>query len=125
MSIITTGPIGRSSIVFVTGSVVVPFTSDTTDICWFVTAFTTLDLPALRLPKNPMCTRSETGVELRLINTSYILYILETEISLAVLLYLLNVLACDLADFFLGYIEELFFYDFFADLAGLGACVVD
>ena len=45
--------ISLGSMVFVTGSVVVPFTSDTTDICWLVTAFTTLDLPALRLPKNP------------------------------------------------------------------------
>mgnify|MGYP003169908729 CR=1 FL=1 len=50
------------TIVFSTGSVVVPFLSDTSDIFWFVTAFTTLDFPAFRLPKNPMCSRSDDGV---------------------------------------------------------------
>ena len=39
---------------FLTGSVVVPRTSETTESSWPVTAFTTLDLPALRTPKNPM-----------------------------------------------------------------------
>ena len=53
---------GRSSIAFKTGSVVVPRTSETRASSWLVTAFTTLDLPALRMPKNPMWTRSPEGV---------------------------------------------------------------
>ena len=58
----TTGPIGSNSIAFCTGSVVVPFTSDTTARSCPVTAFTRLDLPTLRNPKNPICTRSPEGV---------------------------------------------------------------
>ena len=44
-----------------TGSVVVPAWSLTTDRLCPVTAFTTLDLPALRMPKNPMWVRSPEG----------------------------------------------------------------
>ena len=62
VSMMTTGPMGRSSIAFKTGSVVVPRTSETRASSWLVTAFTTLDLPALRMPKNPMWTRSPEGV---------------------------------------------------------------
>ena len=47
---------------FMTGSVVVPFTSETTASSWPVTALTTLDLPTLRQPKKPMWTRSAAGV---------------------------------------------------------------
>ena len=54
VSTMTTGPSGRSSIAFLTGSVVVPFTSETTARSCPVTAFTTLDFPALRMPKKPM-----------------------------------------------------------------------
>ena len=52
VSIIITGPRGSSSMALYTGSVVVPFTSDTTARSWPVTAFSTLDLPAFLLPKN-------------------------------------------------------------------------
>ncbi len=45
-----------------TASVVVPAVSDTTDRSWPVTAFTTLDLPALHTPKKAICTRSPEGV---------------------------------------------------------------
>ena len=58
VSITTTGPAGSSSMAFCTGSVVVPFTSDTTDRFCPVTALTTLDFPALRRPKKPICGRS-------------------------------------------------------------------
>ena len=57
VSMISTGPIGRSSMDFCTGSVVVPSTSDTTDSACPVTAFTRLDLPLFLLPKKPICTR--------------------------------------------------------------------
>ena len=46
----TTGPTGCSSIALYTGSVVVPGTSETTEIDWPVTALTRDDLPTLRLP---------------------------------------------------------------------------
>ncbi len=46
-----TGPRGSSSMACNTGSVVVPFTSDTMARSWPVKALTTLDLPALRRPK--------------------------------------------------------------------------
>ena len=49
-----------------TGSVVVPFTSDTMARSWPVKALTRLDLPALRRPKKAMWTRSPAGVALRL-----------------------------------------------------------
>lgn len=45
-----------------TGSVVVPFTSDTTARSCPVTALSTLDFPAFLLPKNPIWTRSDEGV---------------------------------------------------------------
>ena len=48
-----------------TGSVVVPFTSETTASSWPVTALTRLDFPALRAPKKPMCVRSPDGVSFR------------------------------------------------------------
>ena len=54
VSIIRTGPIGKSSIAFLTGSVVVPATSDTTDSFCPVTALTRLDFPAFLIPKNPI-----------------------------------------------------------------------
>ena len=62
VSIIITGPRGRSSMALYTGSVVVPFTSDTTARSWPVTALSTLDFPAFLLPKNPIWTRSDEGV---------------------------------------------------------------
>ena len=62
----TTGPMGSSSMDFSTGSVVVPFTSETTESSWPVTALTTLDLPAFLRPKKPMCTRSAEGVSFKL-----------------------------------------------------------
>ena len=58
VSMMTTGPMGRSSMAFCTGSVVVPLVSETRDKLWPVTAFTTLDFPAFRRPKKPMWTRS-------------------------------------------------------------------
>ena len=64
VSTMTTGPSGSSSMALRTGSVVVPATSETTASCWPVTAFTRLDLPALRTPKNAICTRSPLGVSL-------------------------------------------------------------
>ena len=57
VSTITTGPIGKISIDFFTGSVVVPFILETKDILWLVIALTTLDFPAFLKPKNPMCVR--------------------------------------------------------------------
>ena len=62
VSMTKTGPAGSSSIAFCTGSVVVPLTAETTDRFCPVTAFTTLDLPALRRPKKPMCGRSADTV---------------------------------------------------------------
>ena len=45
-----------------TGSVVVPSTSETIARFWPVTALTRLDFPALRRPKKPMCTLFAEGV---------------------------------------------------------------
>ena len=59
---------GRSSIAFRTGSVVVPLVSDTTARSCPVTALTRLDLPAFLLPKNPICTLSPDGVSFIPIN---------------------------------------------------------
>ena len=66
VSMMTTGPMGSSSMDFITGSVVVPFTSETTESSWLVKALTTLDLPAFLRPKKPMCTLSAEGVLFRL-----------------------------------------------------------
>lgn len=71
VSIITTGPSGKSSIARLTGSVVVPFTSETTDKSKPVKAFTTLDLPAFLIPKKAICIRSPLATSLRLILTTY------------------------------------------------------
>ena len=71
VSTMTTGPSGKSSIALRTGSVVVPATSETTASCWPVTAFTRLDLPALRTPKNAICTRSPLGVSLSPMTSSF------------------------------------------------------
>ena len=65
VSTISTGPSGRSSIALRTGSVVVPATSLTSATCCPHTAFTRLDLPALRTPKNPIRTRSPEGVSFK------------------------------------------------------------
>ena len=54
VSIMTTGPSGKSSIAFLTGSVVVPLTSDTKESSCPVIALTRLDLPAFRIPKKPI-----------------------------------------------------------------------
>ena len=62
----TTGPSGSSSMAFCTGSVVVPFTSETSERFCPVTAFTTLDLPAFRRPKKPIWGRSAETVVFRL-----------------------------------------------------------
>ena len=70
VSIITTGPRGRSSIAFKTGSVVVPFTSDTMARFCPVRALIRLDFPALRLPKIPMWILSADGVLFKLIIVS-------------------------------------------------------
>ena len=51
VSMMSTGPRGRSSIAFLTGSVVVPPTSETMERSCPVTALTRLDLPAFRTPK--------------------------------------------------------------------------
>ena len=65
VSTMSTGPAGASSMALRTGSVVVPATSDTTETVWLVSAFTRLDLPALRTPKKTMCARSPEGVSFR------------------------------------------------------------
>ena len=54
VSIITTGPKGNNSIAFLTGSVVVPLTLETTDNSCPVTALTKLDFPAFLSPKKPI-----------------------------------------------------------------------
>ena len=73
---IMTGPRGSSSMALLTGSVVVPFTSDTTARSCPVTALTTLDLPAFRRPKKPMWVRSPEGVLFILIGWSPFLYLI-------------------------------------------------
>ena len=70
VSTITTGPKGKSSIDLRTGSVVVPLTCDTTETFCAQTAFTKLDLPALRRPKKAIRVRSAEGVSLRLMGTT-------------------------------------------------------
>ena len=72
---IITGPNGRSSIAFCTGSVVVPRTSDTTASSCPVIALTTLDFPALRQAKNPMWIRLAEGVSLSDIRIPSFLFI--------------------------------------------------
>ncbi len=56
-----TGPSGRNSIGFSTGSVVVPGVAETMATCCRVRAFRTLDLPTLRRPKRPMWVRRLRG----------------------------------------------------------------
>ena len=58
VSMMTTGPSGSSSMVFLTGSVVVPATSETIESSCDVNLFTRLDLPALRRPKKAISVRS-------------------------------------------------------------------
>ena len=62
VSMKSTGPIGRSSIGFSTGSVVVPATSETIETFCRVSAFSSDDLPTFRRPKMPMCSRKLLGV---------------------------------------------------------------
>ena len=66
----TTGPSGSSSIAFDTGSVVVPFMSETIARDCPVMALITLDLPALRRPKIPIWMRLAAGVLFKLISLS-------------------------------------------------------
>ena len=67
VSIISTGPRGKSSMALKTGSVVVPGTSATTARLCPVRALIKLDLPALRLPNIPIWTRSPAGVAFKLL----------------------------------------------------------
>jgi hypothetical protein len=53
---------GRISIAFATGSVVVPGTDETIAAGWFVNALIKLDFPAFRRPKMPICRREPAGV---------------------------------------------------------------
>ena len=53
------GPMAGISIAFLTGSAVVPGTSDTSDAVCPVIAFMRLDFPLLRFPKIPMCSLSD------------------------------------------------------------------
>ena len=64
VSMKSTGPIGSSSIGFSTGSVVVPATGETIDTCCRVRALSSDDLPTLRRPKRPMCSRRPFGARL-------------------------------------------------------------
>ena len=57
---------GSSSMDLNTGSVVVPRTSETIARFCPVRALIRLDFPALRLPKIPICIRSEEGVLFKL-----------------------------------------------------------
>jgi hypothetical protein len=58
----TTGPRGRSSMLLLTGSVVVPATSETRATDWLVKALRILDLPVFRLPTMAIRNRDEVGV---------------------------------------------------------------
>ena len=62
VSMKTTGPMGASSQAFSTGSVVVPGTSETMEMCWCVNALASELLPALRRPKRPIWMRRPLGV---------------------------------------------------------------
>ena len=61
VSINKTGPNGKSSIGFSTGSVVVPAISETIETSWLVSAFNILDFPVFRFPKIPICNRNDLG----------------------------------------------------------------
>ena len=65
VSMKSTGPSGSSSIGFSTGSVVVPAKSLTMLTSWRVIALSRLDLPTLRRPKMPMCSRMPLGASIR------------------------------------------------------------
>ncbi len=56
-----TGPTGRSSMGFSTGSVVVPALAETMETSCLVRALRIEDLPAFRLPKMPMCSLIPLG----------------------------------------------------------------
>ena len=62
VSVSTTGPSGSHSIARRTGSVVVPFTSDTSATSCPASRLISKLFPAFRRPKNPMCVRSPDGV---------------------------------------------------------------
>ena len=67
VSIRTTGPKGRISIAFLTASVVVPGTEETSETLCPVMRLTSELFPALRRPKIPMWTRSPEGTDVKLI----------------------------------------------------------
>jgi len=67
VSMMTTGPMGRISMDFFTGSVVVPGTAETIAASWRVSALIRLDFPAFLRPKMAMCNRSPRGVWLSVV----------------------------------------------------------
>ncbi len=71
------------------GSVVVPFLSDTTAISWPVTALTTLDFPAFRRPKKPICILFAEGVSFSPITVLLFVVASAYHHSVAYLLHLL------------------------------------
>ncbi len=62
VSIMTTGPYGKSSTDFLTGSVVVPGTSLTIESCCPIRALTSDDLPTFRRPTIAICSCSDFDI---------------------------------------------------------------
>ena len=93
---------GKSSIAFLTGSVVVPKTSETTERFCPVTAFTRLDFPALRIPKKPICTLSAETVSFKLTFIT-LFHNLKSEITSVGILNIIYIALCNISDFVLGY----------------------
>ena len=62
VSVKTTGPMGSNSIVFSTGSVVVPACGDVMATSWPATRLRNVDFPTLVRPKRPMWIRIDLGV---------------------------------------------------------------
>ena len=105
VSISSDAPTSGNSIALLTGSVVVPATSDTMDTGWPTMAFSSDDLPLLHLPNRATQKRSALGV---LFGVG--LCILESEITFAIY-NLLQSAACNLTHSLGWYLLHLLGYD--------------
>ena len=105
----TTGPKGKSSILFFTGSVVVPLISDTIAMSCEVIAFIKLDFPTLQRPKRQIVALSPIGV----------LFISEPEIPCICSLNFIYILNRSFLYLRITYLFNLRFYHLHSMLFGL------
>ena len=119
VSVITTGPNGKSSIVFFTGSVVVPLISETIAIFCEVIAFIRLDFPALQQPNITILALSPTGVVF-----IFKPLILEPEIPCICSFYFTYILCGLLFYYRVAYLLKLGLYHLHSVILGIFGCIV-